>query len=341
MDITFLIGNGFDLMMGLKTDYSRFLEYYLDKPSDEKICIEKFKEQIEANIQTWSNAEIALGRYTSSFTQNEASDFMQCNADFCLNLATYLKLQDESLDVGDLSSILTPIFKKAILEFHTFLLPKPKKDITALFTRNRQDHRIYNFINFNYTSLFDRCVSLVAPEDRIIQSRTEGSNKYQDRLGSIIHIHGTTTNKLIMGVNDESQIANSEFLSIRKLKRTLIKPLTNEANHLGNDEDCLQLINNSRIIIVYGMSIGVTDNIWWERIASWLLVNKERFLILFIYKPDYNDIIQNKYLEEEEEVENLFFNNAKVKPEVQDQLRPQIFINFNMSLFGDTPKKTK
>lgn len=70
MNITFLIGNGFDLNLTVKTDYINFLEYYCNCSSKVKDGqgndpeIEKFKKLISENIELWSDLEKALGQKT-------------------------------------------------------------------------------------------------------------------------------------------------------------------------------------------------------------------------------------------------------------------------------------
>ena len=334
MDITFLIGNGFDLAYSLKTSYSDYYTNYVSDKLDCEGCLYFFKDDIASNLSSWADAELALGAYTSKFSIDNFADFKRCSDDFSINLAKYLKNQEDELDIESYTSKIIPAFAKAILNFQLFLLPKPQKIITTFFQKYRQDHRFYNFINFNYTTLFDRCIRHVANEN-LIQTRTEATNKYQDRIGRIVHIHGTDTSKLIMGVNDESQIVNPEFRSIRKIRRSLIKPEANESNHLGNDEICGQLITNSRIIIVFGMSLGKTDKTWWETLKNWLSLDNERYLILFMHRKGYDDTIQSNYLEAEEEIENLFFENSGATIEEQNSLRSRIFININIPLFGE------
>lgn len=45
MKITFLIGNGFDINLGLKTKYSEFLDYYLDSKKLEDIKGRKLSDE--------------------------------------------------------------------------------------------------------------------------------------------------------------------------------------------------------------------------------------------------------------------------------------------------------
>ena len=338
MEITYLVGNGFDLAYSLKTSFTDFHQLYIKDKLDCENCLYLFKDNIESNLSSWADAELALGSYTAKFSADNFSDFKKCSDDFGINLAKYLKSQEDDLSIESYESIIVPAFKKAVLNIHTFLLPKPQKIIANYLQKTKMDHRIYNFINFNYTTLFDRCVRKIA-DGNFIQARSEASSKFQDSIGSIVHIHGTDTSKLIMGVNDESQIVNSEFRSIRKIRRALIKPEANEANHLGNDEICNQIISNSRIIVVFGMSLGKTDKVWWETLKNWLSVDKERYLILFMHRKGYDDTIQSNYLEAEEEIENIFFENANATVEEQNALRSRIFININVALFGEITRE--
>ena len=47
-----------------------------------------------------------------------------------------------------------------------------------------------------------------------------------------------------------------------------------------NIEAAQNIIDNSFVICVYGMSFGRTDKMWWERLIAWLRGSKERVLIL-------------------------------------------------------------
>lgn len=49
MNIVFLIGNGFDLNLNLKTKYRHFYENYISTPS-KNATIEKFKKVLSNNI---------------------------------------------------------------------------------------------------------------------------------------------------------------------------------------------------------------------------------------------------------------------------------------------------
>lgn len=90
MNITFLIGNGFDLNLGLATAYSDFVKYYKETDAENNVLI-KFRQDISDNEAHWSAAEIEMGRYTGTFKTGQGEAFSECNTDFCNHLAAYLK----------------------------------------------------------------------------------------------------------------------------------------------------------------------------------------------------------------------------------------------------------
>ena len=79
MNITFLIGNGFDLNLGLDTRYTDFLAEYLQDNSQDNEEIKSFKADIrkqqcgnsDTSENLWANAELAFGRYTDDVVKQE------------------------------------------------------------------------------------------------------------------------------------------------------------------------------------------------------------------------------------------------------------------------------
>lgn len=61
MKITFFIGNGYDINIGLKTGYPDFLQWYVEQPSEDNL-IADFKQIIANGIEYWSDLEITLGK---------------------------------------------------------------------------------------------------------------------------------------------------------------------------------------------------------------------------------------------------------------------------------------
>ena len=70
MNITFLIGNGFDLNLGLETSYNSFIKKYtkgIKNAKDTDDILYYFKKKISKDIGLWSSAEEAIGKITKTF----------------------------------------------------------------------------------------------------------------------------------------------------------------------------------------------------------------------------------------------------------------------------------
>jgi len=72
MHVTFLIGNGFDVNLGLATRYTDFYPTYIKAnehlPDDN--CIKKFCMKIKDNYQNWSDFESAFAEYAEGSHNN-------------------------------------------------------------------------------------------------------------------------------------------------------------------------------------------------------------------------------------------------------------------------------
>ena len=72
---SFIIGNGFDINLGLATQYENFYRFYLGlDSSNDSIQVKKLKEHLkndqdqESRYQYWSDLEIGMGNYTVNFS---------------------------------------------------------------------------------------------------------------------------------------------------------------------------------------------------------------------------------------------------------------------------------
>ena len=69
MNITFMIGNGFDLHLGMKTRFTDMYEGYIQSPSED-IVIQRFKEDLKESAgeryEKWSDFEIAMAAHANA-----------------------------------------------------------------------------------------------------------------------------------------------------------------------------------------------------------------------------------------------------------------------------------
>ena len=159
MNITFLIGNGFDRNLGLKTTYADFIKYYKNTKGATKI-LEKFRNYINDNEELWRNAEIALGKYTNEFESGNGMAFSECHQDLCEHLVEYLKKEEKRLSFDSSIEKVLSAFKNIINPESPF--PTQERDIIrGIFNTFKSEDYNFDFICFNYTSTLDKCLEII------------------------------------------------------------------------------------------------------------------------------------------------------------------------------------
>ena len=117
MNVTLIIGNGFDLNMGLPTSYSDFYHYYLkvDSPVSGTDFI---KQKIKDAPENWADLEKNLGDITVEYSDN----VMEFDAVFG-NVRNELEKYLKAVDVYDIPklNVLASRFLHDVLEFDTYL----------------------------------------------------------------------------------------------------------------------------------------------------------------------------------------------------------------------------
>ena len=93
-EITFFIGNGFDINVGLATRYSDFYKYFIEQFPDNMIALE-----IGKDYEYWSDLEVALGKYTSKITSDKEEDFWESEDILEQSLADYLEMQMNQISI--------------------------------------------------------------------------------------------------------------------------------------------------------------------------------------------------------------------------------------------------
>ena len=277
MRILYIVGNGFDLNLGLKTDYHSFYKYYLDQPTSNPAIL-KLKEKINQEQYTnWSDLELGLGRYASECTKDE---YLLILDDIRTNLTTYLNKQIEFMSfsltgtfVDDLRSP-EQYLEKTVLDGYNLY--------SNTFLKDGEPHFI-DIITFNYTYTLEDIL--------YVRSSIGGSiinlPKIVDdiTMHQLVHIHGTIHTELNLGVNDVTQINNESFRDDQDVIDNTIKPEFNDACLNGKNDICEDMINNADLIVLFGVSIGMTDSKWWSLIGDQI---KQRHCAVMYYPFDKN-----------------------------------------------------
>lgn len=205
MDITFLVGNGFDISAGLDTSYGSFYKWYCSQPS-RTTHIKGFKQDIQNDIKdggkNWSDFEIGLGKYTSDFAPADVNAFFECYEDAVENIITYLEQEKNKFDIASITENDVACLMNGILNFYQELNPEDRNTFEKILESDRMCNTSVNFISFNYTDVLDRCIDKIAGIP-IKEWEHDGIKRYAKINPQVLHIHGTSNEYPILGVSEE------------------------------------------------------------------------------------------------------------------------------------------
>lgn len=332
MNITFLIGNGFDLGLGVRSKFRNFFPEYVKKSKNKKDDIKQLSEQIGSDYDTWSDFEIQMGRYTANFDKDNKHLYTKQFRDFQTEFVNYLKGEEEKLSFDE-SEKIAQMMINALTNFYSRLNLKDGSynTINNRMINTSSNERIYNFITFNYTYTLENCLKTI-PEG-IVKSRRKNGSVITDKVGKIVHVHGTIDNAPIMGVNDASQIANKELAKDERFIRYLVKPTLNMLHRTNQDSDASSIISSSDIICIYGMALGATDKGWWEKVLSWLKSGYESQLVIFDYDPNFSESSQFDWIDKEDSILDKLSQYVQGTQIDVEKLRPKIHVAVHKNIF--------
>lgn len=324
MNIVYIIGNGFDINLGMKTKYVDFYEYYKDIESEKK-TVQLLKNEILSNYKTWSDLELALGKYTEHI--NSTEDFDEIFEDIIDRLADYLEIQENNFDFNSID----------IAKFNDYLafpekhLLKADENQIKLFKENwLKNHWKIDIITLNYTSMIEKIIDYEASKSIEL---TKHNNEYKVYLRSIQHIHGYLNERMIIGVNDVSQIKNAKFHNNYNILNAFIKSNTNKVSKYTVDDICKKQIEIANLICVFGSSLGETDKIWWELIGK-QLVSRNCKLIIFERGENISKRYVHKGDRRVQEVKKIFLEKTNLTEDEKELIGQNIFIGINTEMFN-------
>lgn len=334
MNITFLIGNGFDLNLGLNTRYADFYPYFIEKSTENNMI----RTWLEADELLWADLEEQLGKKLENVKESEQDKFYEDKAELDRLLLEYLGHEQKKLSIQNEEGKISHEFARSLGAFYNDLSEVGRNSLmsTGKVYRNEEFH--YCFICFNYTTTLDQIVNITRKLKSPLSTHQGQGMKKNNLLGEVLHIHGTLNEEMILGVNDVDQI-NSGFLKKdAEFLDTFIKRRMNNSIGQRKTEHAQKLIEDSHIICIFGMSIGSTDKMWWEEIVKWL--NKSDNNKLVIYYKGYNDELDRKLPANTIRLTNRLKRKILEKGGVNaespniDKIKDRIFISYNSSIFN-------
>lgn len=325
MEVVFLIGNGFDLNLDLKTDFTSFLKNHYLKVENENPVIKKFKENIQSEITTWSDLEMALGAYSKCLS--DYNDLILIHDNLIDELSEYLLHIESSFD-----------FSQSIQDKMLAYLTKPFYYLTQKNYKNYQDkvgilHNVRtNIISLNYTTIIEKSIKHQVSTRRLIGH----VDSYTNTLYSILHLHGYCTSRFVLGLSNDEQIANEEFRQNKEVISALIKEKANEAGQHGAEEAFNEVINNFHILYIFGTSFGPSDQYIWYKALNTLLFNTGSRIYVFWYEKDFNPKKMHKIATYEDQIKDKllsYYNLEYNGNDAREILKERIFVTINSDIF--------
>ena len=277
MRVLFIIGNGFDKAQGLNTSYQDFYKYYNSiKPSSG--LEERILHDIQSDYETWADMEEGLGQYSAQFDNVE--EFLAVLRILNSRLKSYLLKESER--IGSLGLSVASL-NNDICHPERWLEPKQKSEYLKLVPDDTREKVRLDCVTLNYTNTFE---TLMPKKGVQIGFLTNNTNPIF--WGETVHLHGALDEMILLGVNDPSQIANDSFRDNELLIEAFVKPEINNGCENMRNEIVTQYIGEADVIVLFGVSLGKTDSLWWHTIGE--IVNNPYRSIHVIYYPFNPDL---------------------------------------------------
>lgn len=334
MNILFILGNGFDINLGLKTRYQDFYDVYSQSHNDHD-SVMKLKDHIGKNTDGyWSDLELALGEYTKEF--EGVKDFDEVMDDIRKSLSSYLEKAEDDFSKYDINP---ENFVYALSSFEEYLIPTDRDKVLEFKEKFKGYHWKTEIVTFNYTSTIER-----------INNSFEGDtigNHCNPNLKNVLnknvtHIHGFVNNGMILGVNDLSQVSNTELHDNVDIEESIVKPKYNETCGEKFDLSFIEKIKKSNIICVFGLSFGDSDKVWWERVGERL--RQGCLLVIFDRKQDVDRLDKHKLARMRRQIKEHFLKQTGLPDNVKTSINNKIFVGVNTDMFQkivSKPEKTE
>lgn len=321
MNILYLIGNGFDLAQGLKTRYKDFYVEYkssVDTNDVERQLISSINDQPD----TWSDLEYALGQFTGKI--DDAVSFADAYESLSLKLGDYLMTQESLFKSNNSQRFRTDLADP--FQYLSYAEQVSFYEFASVYKKEA----VVNVVSFNYTNIFEKAIDY---QYTPIELKSPAfSNGIQ--LNNVFKVHGSLNGTILMGVNDVSQIANEAFSNNKMICDFMVKPRLNASMGFFYDQFALREIDSADLIIVYGMSIGLTDKLWWQRVAKRLETSSARMLIFYHLEHPINNRIKWKESWKKREVYNKLEDIAEIPEYIRPKIESRITVSLSDHLFN-------
>lgn len=268
--------------------------------------------------------EEAFGKFTSRIDTEE--DFQSLYFELSDCLQEYLKSEDGKFIP---SEELKSKFQNDFLSFGGYLGEFDRIRYSQ-FVNGCSDGININVITLNYTNTLEKLLSLKTQNSNV--TKIFNSSKV---LHNVIHVHGGLNDAIIIGVDNEKQIANEKFRMNDNVKDLLIKIQSNHAMKFLKHEHCEEFIKEANLVILYGTSLGDTDLRWWKQIGNELKRRNNIAIIQHLHHHNEIKPTRRQLLAQiERNHQNKLMQKLGIKQdEFSQKLANRLFFTVNSDIF--------
>lgn len=339
--ITFLIGNGFDINCGLKTQYKDIYKSYTSAEPSSPV-VETFQNGLKQFLNSdgdplwnhWSDFEMGLAEYAKSLQSEE--QLLECLEDFTQHMKKHIQNEEQAFFrlIWGNSSLANKAEKEAEESIIHFYEKLPRNNSVQLFSSADTSDKIYfNFVSFNYTKTLDLLISMI---NRDRTSAKDATNvKAPVFFRDPIHIHGTLSNGLILGIDNKNQLSDIPYQLSQVGEYALIKPVFNDVFDKHRVQSAINAIERSSLICIYGMSLGDSDLTWRKTIKAWLKQSPSHHLVVFYHKYSIlENLLSWRMISVERSATVEIMNLLGFAPEEFPVIEQQIHIPIGKNIFN-------
>ena len=120
----------------------------------------------------------------------------------------------------------------------------------------------------------------------------------------------------------------------------MIKQQANQGYQENTDAKAEKLLKDSHVLYIYGMSIGATDKLWWERVCTWLAGNSERHIIFHCYEMPEAGVIETDRRIAERIARRRITQYSQLDEQKNQAIESRIHVT-NVNLFQELTNITK
>ncbi len=271
MKITIILGNGFDIKIGLNTRYTDYYVSFLAKYArgsirryfggEHSVLVQMMQKRHHEN---WSDLEQIFGETVKEFPSISAIKREKQFLEQSIN--------DYLVDEQNRVTVCGESYKDLKVQLDTMLMQMLR--IGGMAESELSPHSV-EVVTFNYTDVVDRIF--------------ENANRVKEGLfcySPVKHIHGRTGDVLILGVDNWTQYDYRLPGDVELLDTIMIKPELNNSLRRGIVENIVESIEKADVIVIYGSSIGYTDSTWWRIISEWMKNDESHKVLIFGHVGD-------------------------------------------------------